>query len=77
MTPSRNQKDLAGFDLVMDKKLYALLTEKCRNDGVTRAFFVRRVLALALGQPNLAEMPRGIGEKTQKPSGKRINGHRA
>lgn len=69
MTPSIKREDLAGFNLVMWRRLHNRILEKCRESGITRAEFTRRALAQAVGDPDLAQMPRKIGrQKEGKPT---------
>jgi hypothetical protein len=75
MTPSRNQKDLSGFDFVMPRRLHARLKVIAKKSGMTLAEFARRVLAREAGDESLATMPRGIGEKMPKKKGRNGNGH--
>lgn len=63
MIQSRNQKDLANYDFVMPRKLYESIKQKARASGMTKAEWVRRALAKAVGNSKLHVMPRGIGEK--------------
>jgi len=63
-TQTRQQPGLTTFNVAMQTKLRDEAKDYCRQRGTSLSLLIRQLLAKKIGMPELAEMPRGVGEKT-------------